>query len=122
MAKAKKDIGTLCDFARYHFQSTSVYADNVVQGNRYNSLSTDELGLAIEMRVSGGGGQLQVTDATGATITVNANDASKKVNLMARDYWFDRARADATSIYTSSFCVVHEIDTPLNSGQSGLKW
>ena len=122
MAKAKKDIGTLRDFARYHFQSTSVYADNVVESNRYNSLSTDALGLAIEMRVSGGGGLLNVKDESGATVTVNANDASKHVNLMARDYWFDKARAEATSIYTSSFCVIHEIDTPLNSGQSGLKW
>ena len=122
MAKAKKDIGTLRDFARYHFQSTSVYADNVVESNRYNSLSTDALGLAIEMRVSGGGGLLNVKDELGATVTVNANDASKHVNLMARDYWFDKARAEATSIYTSSFCVIHEIDTPLNSGQSGLKW
>jgi hypothetical protein len=122
MEQAKKDIGILRDFARYHFQSTSVYADNVVEANRYNSLSTDDLGLAIEMRVSGGGGQLNVEDATGANITVNANDASKHVNLMARDYWFDRARADASSIYTSSFCVIHEIDTPLNSGQTGLKW
>lgn len=122
MARAKKDIGILRDFARYHFQSTSVYADNVVQTNRYNSLSTDNLGLAIEIRVSGGSGILQVKDETEAIITIDANDASKKVNLMARDYWFDKARGEATNIYTSSFCVIHEIDTPLNSGQSGLKW
>ncbi|MBR1415594.1 MAG: fasciclin domain-containing protein [Prevotella sp.] len=121
-ARAKSMINTLRDFVRYHFQSTSVYADNVVPSNRYNSLSTDNLGLAIELRVSGGGGQLNVTDESGKTITIDANDASKKVNLMARDYWFDAARTNATSIYTSSFCVVHEIDTPLNSGQTGLSW
>lgn len=122
MARAKHDIGLLRDFARYHFQNTSVYADNVVESNRYNSLSTDDLGLAIEIRVSGGGGRLQVHDESGATVTVDANDASKQVNLMARDYWFDRARGEASSIYTSSFCVVHEIDTPLNSGHLGLSW
>lgn len=121
-ADAQRMINTLRDFARYHFQSTSVYADNVVKSNRYNSLSTDDLGLAIEMRVSGGSGQLQVVDGSGRTVVVDANDSSKLVNLMARDYWFDTARSNATSIYTSSFCVVHEIDTPLNSGQSGLSW
>ena len=122
MAKAKRDIGLLRDFARYHFQNTSVYADNVVARNRYNSLSTDALGLAIELSVSGGGGRLEVKDETGNTVVVDANNPSKKVNLMTRDYWFDKPRADATSVYTSSFCVIHEIDTPLNSGQLGLTW
>ena len=121
-ADAKQMINVLRDFARYHFQSTSVYADNVVKTNRYNSLSTDDLGLAIEMRVSGGSGKLQVLDGSGHTVTIDSSDSSKLVNLMARDYWFDAPRANATSIYTSSFCVVHEIDTPLNSGQSGLSW
>ena len=67
---------------------------------------------------------LTVTDLGGVTHTIKASDAQqgKMVNQMARDYWFDKARAEATSIYTSSFCVIHEIDTPLNSGQSGLKW
>ncbi len=122
MERAKKMIGILKDFARYHFQNTSVFADNKVATNRYNSLSTDNLGLAIELRVSGGSGKLNVQDNTGAVVTIDANDASKHVNLMARDYWFNAAAQNATSIYTSSFCVVHEIDTPLNSGQSGLSW
>ena len=46
------------------------------------------------------------------------NDASKKCNLMTRDYWFDRKRTEATSIYTSSFCVIHEITEPLDPGQN----
>lgn len=121
-AQAKAMINTLRDFTRYHFQSTSVYADNVVDTNRYNSLSTDNLGLAIELRVSGGNGKLQVKDESGATITIDAADASKLTNLMARDYWFDAPRSSASSIYTTSFCVIHEIDTPLNSGLSGLSW
>ena len=121
-AEAKKKIDILKDFARYHFQSSSVYADNKVASNRYNSLSTDNLGLALELEVSGGNGRIQVKDGDGQTITVDANDASKKVNLMARDYWFDAVRTAATDIYTTSFCVVHEIDTPLNSGQNGLSW
>ena len=119
---AKKMIDQLRDFARYHFQSTSVYADNVVKTNRYNSLSTDQLGLALELNISGGNGRLEVKDVKGNIVVVDANDATKHVNLMARDYWFDRPRTSATSIYTSSFCVVHEIDTPLNSGMTGLTW
>ncbi|MCR5680358.1 MAG: fasciclin domain-containing protein [Prevotella sp.] len=120
--KAKKMIDQLRAFARYHFQSTSVYADNVVKPNHYTSLSTDELGLAIVLNVSGGNGLLNVKDETGNVVTVDANNPAKHVNLMARDYWFDAPRSSASSIYTSSFCVIHEIDTPLNSGQTGLTW
>ena len=121
-AQAKELIDMLKDFARYHFQSVSIYADNTVESGRYNSLSTDNLGLAIELQVSGGSNKIDVTDQSGNTITIDATDASKKHNLMTRDYWFDREKTSATSIYTTSFCVIHEIDTPLNSGQSGLTW
>ena len=121
-ARAKDMIDIMRDFARYHFQSVSVYADNVIPGGRYNSLSTDNLGLAVEMQVSGGDGVLKVTDATGHTVSVNANDRSTLSNLMARDYWFDNSRRQASSIYTSSFCVVHEISEPLNCGTLGLSW
>ena len=120
--RAKDMIDTMRDFARYHFQSVSLYADNVVNGGRFNSLSTDELGLAVELNVTGGDGRLNVTDVTGHTVTVNANDATKKTNLMARDYWFNESRRNASSIYTSSFCVVHEISDPLNCGTLGINW
>ena len=113
-AEAKEKIDILKDFARYHFQSVSVYADNVVPSNKYSSLSTDELGLAYELQVSGGSGKLYVKDGANVTHTIDANNASMKSNLMARDYWFDAARERATGIYTSSFCVIHEISEPLN--------
>lgn len=115
--KAKKMIDKMRSFARYHFQSTSVYADNKVESNRYNSLSTDALGLALELQVSGGDGKIHVKDGAGKTHTIDANDSSKKSNLMARDYWFDATRRLATSIYTSSFCVIHELSEALDSGQ-----
>ena len=121
-AEAKAMIGKLRDFARYHFQSTSLYADNVVNGGNYNSLSTDELGLSIEIKVSGGDGKLSVVDATGRTHNIDAANSSMLSNLMARDYWFDNERSSASSIYTSSFCVIHEISEPLNSGKLGLAW
>jgi hypothetical protein len=44
--------------------------------------------------------------------TLNANDATKKTNLMARDYWLNTERKNATSIATSSFCAIHEITEP----------
>ncbi len=121
-SEALEKIDVLKDFARYHFQSVSVYADNEVESGKYNSLSTDELGLALELRVSGGSGKLNVTDGAGVTHTIDANDSSKKSNMMTRDYWFNAERTRASEIYTSSFCVVHEISEPLNSGKLGMSW
>ena len=115
--RAKAMINQMRDFAHYHFQSNSVYADNVVAGGRFNSLCTDNLGLALELRVSGGNGQLTVTDGAGKTHTIDANNSAMLSNLMTRDYWFNRARAQATAIYTSSFCVIHELSEALDSGQ-----
>ena len=124
MADCRQKIDVIRDFVRYHFQNTSLYADNTVQGGRYNSLSTDDMGLAIEMKVSGGSGKIEVTDGTGAVVTVDANDKSKLSNLMCRDYWFDGARdaVGTTGIYTSSFCVIHEVSQALCSGTFAKSW
>ena len=116
-------IDQMSDFARYHFQSVSIYADQVVEGGRFNSMSTNSMGLSIEMDVTGGSDKLYVADGLkdaqgNHTHTVTVDDSNGKlINLMCRDYWFDNNRTRATSIYTSSFCVVHEIDEALNSGQ-----
>ena len=112
-AKAYQMIRTLRDFTRYHFQRSSVYADNTVDGGTFNSLSTDELGIAIEISVSGGNGRLEVKDAAGQTHVVDANNTARVSNKMARDYWFTGARSTATEIYTSSFCAIHELTDPL---------
>jgi len=121
-AQAKEMIDQLRDFARYHFQSVSVYADNVVKSHTYNSLSTDEIGLAMELEVSGGNGKIFVKDGAGDTHTIDASNSATFSNLMTRDYWFDAERSSAKSIYTSSFCVIHELTEPLNSGKLGLSW
>ena len=115
--EARKMVDKMRNFAQYHFQNTSVYADNKVTTNRYNSLSADEKGLAMELKVSGGNGTLTVTDQMGKAHDISANDATKKSNLMTRDYWFDKTKRQATSIYTSSFCVIHELSEALDSGQ-----
>jgi len=114
-ARVKTMITRMRDFVRYHFQTVSVYADNVVESRKYNSLSTDALGLAneIEVTADSGSGKLYVKDGRGNTHVIDANDTTHQSNLMARDYWFDKTRRDATSIYTSSFCVVHELNEAL---------
>ena len=111
--QAKEMIIKLRDFARYHFQSTSIYADNTVDSRLYNSMCTDDLGIAIEIRVSGGDGKLRITDGAGVEHVIDAKNSSTLTNLMARDYWFDDERTKASSIYTSSFCVIHELTEPL---------
>ena len=117
--KAYSMIKAIRDFVRYHFVVNAVYADNTVQGGRYQTLSSDEMGVAKEVRISGGGGQLTVTDASGHSVTVNAADTQHTVNKMTRDYWFNTAKTSATTIETSSFCAVHEISEPLCRNTDG---
>lgn len=111
--KAKLDI--LKNFVRYHFQNTSLYADveNLAR-EPYQSMYTNNYGLAQEYNVSIGGNQLRVTDAAGDTHVVDANNTSMMSNKMTRDYWLDARREQATSISTSSFCVLHELSSALN--------
>lgn len=119
-AEAYAKIKVLRDFARYHFQSSSLYADNVtLPAQPYQSLSRDELGIAVDLTVSGSNGRLVITDVAGREHVVDAGDASKISNRMARDYWFNAGRTSATEIYTSSFCAVHQITDPLYVYASG---
>lgn len=116
----KAKIMTIRDFIRYHFQTVSLYADNQLEGIgigetvKFQTLSSDELGVALELEISGGNGVINIKDASGATHVIDANDQSKMINKMTRDYWFE-----GTEIYTSSFCAVHELSEPLNSNVSG---
>lgn len=110
--KAYAMINIMREFVRYHFQNESLYADNTVEGGQYSTMHSDELGVAEEITVSGGSGKINVTDGAGIVHVIDANDASRVSNKMARDYWFDRDRTSASSITTSSFCAVHEISEP----------
>ena len=113
-AEAYAKICALRDFARYHFQSVSLYADHYSFDEQiYQSMSRDALGIAIDLKVTGRDGQLVVKDNAGVNHVIDGNDNTKIVNKMTRDYWFDSSRISATSIYTSSFCVVHELTEPL---------
>ena len=119
-ARAKVMIKQIRDFVRYHFMTNSIYADNTIDTGRYQTLSSDETGVAKEVRISGGNGQIVVSDQkAGHSVTVNASDAQRLVNKMTRDYWFTTPRASASAIETSSFCAVHQISEPLYYNASG---
>jgi hypothetical protein len=129
MAKAKKMMTQLRDFVRYHFFTTSVYADKTIEGGRYQSLSSDATGIAKEATISGSNDRLTVTDLSNHSVTIDATNSSKMVNKMARDYWLGKRNAsgniipadakNATAIYTSSFCAIHQISEPLYNSKSG---
>lgn len=111
-AEVLEQIKALREFVRYHFQSISLYADKTVEGGTYQTLATNELGLAREIKVSGGNDKIVVTDGADIQHVVDANAAGKVANAMARDYWFNSSALSATAITTSSFCAVHEISKP----------
>lgn len=117
---AKNMIKAIRNFVRYHFVTNSVYADNKITTGRYQSLSADEMGVTREMVISGGNGEIIISDQQpNHTVKVSATDASRIVNKMTRDYWFNAPKTSATSILTSSFCAVHQISEPLCGNASG---
>jgi len=116
---ANKKITLIRNFIRYHFMTSSVYADNTIEGGRYQSLSSDATGVAKELNVSGGNGELTVKDLAQNSITVKSTESSKIVNKMTRDYWFNDDKGSATGIETSSFCAIHQISQPLCGNTSG---
>lgn len=111
-AEVLEQIKAIREFVRYHFQSISLYADKTVEGGTYLTLATNELGLAREIKVSGGNDKIVVTDGANIQHVVDANASGKVANAMARDYWFNNSAQSATAITTSSFCAVHEISKP----------
>lgn len=111
-ADVLEQIKAIREFVRYHFQSISLYADKTVDGGTYQTLATNELGLAREIKVSGGNDKIVVTDGANIQHVVDANASGKVANAMARDYWFNNSAQSATAITTSSFCAVHEISKP----------
>lgn len=129
---AYNKINALREFCRYHFQSSSLYADGNVSSGKYQTLLTNSYGVADEYKdVSVSNGVISITDGSDLTHTINPN-GNLLVNKMARDIWLGSTdasgsttispAASANGIYTSSFCVVHEISSPLylytsNNGQ-----
>ena len=113
-------IRAMRDFVRYHFVTGSVYVDNSIEGGRYQTLSSDATGVAKEVIIGGGNGTLTVRDLkSGHEVSINANNSGKLVNKMARDYWFNAEKTQATAIETSSFCSVHQVSEPLYGTKNG---
>lgn len=106
--KALAMVEEINAFIRYHFQDNAIYADNVVESSANPTACSDTLGIREKLTVTGGNGQLTVTDHRGQQITISANDASKMSNVMTRDYVIA-----SQQINTSSFAVIHQISTPL---------
>ena len=128
--EARRMIDAISSFIRYHFVMSSVYADNKVDGGRYKTLVNDEMGVAKEVYLTGGGGQLTVRDAANRSQTVTDGSSSKMVNYMTRDYWLGKdnptskaivacKNTQSNAILTSSFCAIHQISEPLCGEQNG---
>ena len=112
-ALAYMKIRAMRDFVRFHFVTGSVYADNMIEGGRYQTLSSDATGVAKEVVIGGGNGTLTVSDLkSGHQVSINANSSDRLVNQMTRDYWFDKIKTQASAIETSSFCSVHQVSEP----------
>lgn len=119
--RVKDQLDIIRAFIRYHFQNNSVFADNYVKETTYQSMYSSELGIPVNITTKSTDGVLTVTDARGEgyEIVIDANDGSRLVNKMTRDYEYDKERESATAIAVSSFAVVHQISEPLCFNKSG---
>ncbi len=95
-------------FVRHHFQDNSVFVDKVIETGEYPTASSDTLGIREKLIIGGGNGTMTIQDRSGQTINVNTDFC----NQLTRDYVLNKT---AHSIATSSFAVVHQISTPLNT-------
>lgn len=116
-AKAFTMITEINKFTRYHFQDNSVYADNKVEGGSFQTSCVDTLGIYQKVSITGGNNVLNVVDnydAVHGTSHKISVSSGLMCNMMARDYVFNAAKANASRINSSSFAVIHELSTPLN--------
>lgn len=105
-------------FIRYHFHNVSVFADNEGETESYITPFVNADNISQEISVTGGDGKLVITDATSTTKTIDVN-SGLMVNEMTRDFEFDKNKTSATYVSASSFCVVHELATPLCYSSDG---
>lgn len=126
--KAQAMITCLVNFLKYHFQDNSIFADrNAIEPTKYETACINNATNRYRsVKVSStGGGTLNVrsvysTDAAGndveGPVRKVTDDATLK-NIMTRDYTFNAQARNATTIETSSYAVVHQIDGVLNFKQ-----
>ena len=126
--KAQAMITCLVNFLKYHFQDNSIFADrNAIEPTKYETACINNATNRYRsVKVSStGNGTLNVrsvysTDAAGndveGPVRKVTDDATLK-NIMTRDYTFNAQARNATTIETSSYAVVHQIDGVLNFKQ-----
>ena len=111
--KAQAMCTALLNFVKYHFQDDAIYNDKPAlpatafetacinaETNRYITVTVQRNGF----------NNFSVTDQAGNTRHID----SSRNNILTRDLQFDKAGASATTIETSSFAVLHQIDGVLN--------
>jgi len=110
-----KEMQQVYEFVRYHFQDNSVY----IGGTSYSDgwFETATLNPATEkfrrVYVTNNSSSFSVRGENGNTAHVITDGGL--YNLMGRDYLFNsKVITTATSIETSSFAVVHQIDAVLD--------
>lgn len=111
--KALAMIDEINEFVRYHFQDNSIFADKSAINGQYATACSNELGVHVDIQVNRENDKITVTDAGGREVTIERGSQDLLVNKMARDMVFDAGRVAASAISTSSFAVIHEINTPL---------
>lgn len=116
---SKGRVQRMCEainnFIRYHFQTNSVFVDNIVENGNFSTFCLNENNVAYPLKVGGGNGVLTVTDNTGNTIEVR-EAPGVMTNQMARDMVYNKNPMilQDNFLVTSSFSIIHEISTPLN--------
>lgn len=102
-------------FVKYHIQDNSLYiGQGTIQSTRYETAaySIDESTNTLsyyKVTANGDNGGITVTDNKGNVRSVITSGGL--YNLMAREYQYDSSDAvSASTLYTSSFAVVHQID------------
>jgi uncharacterized surface protein with fasciclin (FAS1) repeats len=100
-------------FLRYHFQDNSVYITSETLSSSYSKeYQTATLDTSIDkfykIKLQGDGSQLVLTTASGGTAHVSTTPGL--YNLMCRDHKF----GSSNYIVTSSYAVIHQIDSVLN--------
>ena len=98
-------------------QNNSVFADQVGTTAEYQTLGTDNLGIAKKVTVSGGAGEMAVKDVCNRSIRVTQK------NILARDLKVETPTTDGkdingtsfkyNKISSSAFVTIHGIEKPL---------
>ena len=123
--KALAMVEAINAFVRYHFQDNSIFADVTVEAGEFPTACADTLGIRQRVTVEGGNGRINVTDANGQTVTVDANNPSNLTNQMTRDYVITTSgsgRNQRCILSTSSFAIVHQISTPLSPNAGSRRY